>query len=218
MPTVVRPRRIPTPAGETHAVIRYADSVGAIARLRGDAVCVSTMTQSGYWNKMSTRPDLDIGISNGMSKASSLGFGVALGRPDRKVIVLDGDGSLLMNLGSLVTVAGKQPANFYHFVFDNGVYAVTGGQPVPYGNVDYKGLALAAGYRAAHAFDDFEAFSTELPRIMAAPGPVLVSLKTVPEPAKQAYDQTWESNARMPAQLRSVQAALGDIPKTSTRR
>jgi phosphonopyruvate decarboxylase len=188
-------------------MIRYSDSVGAIAKLRGDAVCVSTMTQSGYWNKVSSHPELDISISNGMSKASSLGFGIALGRPDRKVIVLDGDGSLLMNLGSLVTVAGKKPANFYHFVFDNGVYAVTGGQPVP-NRPDYRGLALASGYRAAYEFDDFEVLSTELPAIMRGPGPVLVSIRTAPEPAKQAYDQTWESNARMPKQLRDVKGAL----------
>jgi thiamine pyrophosphate-dependent acetolactate synthase large subunit-like protein len=87
-------------------MIRYSDSVPAIEKLRGDAVCVSTMTQSGYWSRASKRPELDIYISNGMSKASSVGFGIALGRPERKVIVLDGDGSLLMNLGSLVKGAG----------------------------------------------------------------------------------------------------------------
>jgi thiamine pyrophosphate-dependent acetolactate synthase large subunit-like protein len=188
-------------------MIRCSDSVNAIAKLRGDAVCVTTMTQSRYWNKASQRPDLDIGISNGMSKASSVGFGIALGRPDRKVIVLDGDGSLLMNLGSLVTVAGKKPANFYHFVFDNGVYAVTGGQPVPH-RADFKGLALASGYRAAYGFDDLEAFTTDLARIMREPGPVLVNLKTVPEPAVHGVDQTWESNARMPRQMRVVQSSL----------
>ncbi len=188
-------------------MIRYADSVPAIEKHRADAVCVSTMTQSGYWSRASHRPELDIYIANGMSKASSVAFGVALGRPERKVIVLDGDGSLLMNLGSLVTVAGKKPTNFYHFVFDNGIYAVTGGQPVP-NRPDYRGLAIASGYRAAYDFDDFEAFSTELPRIMREAGPVLINLKTVPEPAAHGVDQTWESNAKMPKQMRVVKAAL----------
>ena len=188
-------------------MIRYADSVAAIAKLRGDAVCVSTMTQSGYWAKTSQRADLDVYISNGMSKASSVAFGIALGRPDRKVLTLDGDGSLLMNLGSLVTVAGKAPANFYHFVFDNGIYAVTGGQPVPH-RADFKGLALASGYRAAYDFDDLESLTTELPRIMREPGPVMVNVRTVPEPAAHGVDQTWESNAKMPKQMRVVQAAL----------
>lgn len=188
-------------------MIRYADSVAAIAKLRGDALCVSTMTQSSYWAKESKRADLDIYISNGMSKASSVAFGIALGRPDRKVLTLDGDGSLLMNLGSLVTVAGMKPANFYHFVFDNGIYAVTGGQPVPH-RADFKGLALASGYRAAYGFDDLESLTTELPRILREPGPVLVNLRTVGEPAAHGVDQTWESNARMPKQMRVVQAAL----------
>ncbi len=188
-------------------MIRYADSVAAIAKLRGDAVCVSTMTQSGYWAKESKRADLDVYISNGMSKASSVALGIALGRPDRKVVTLDGDGSLLMNLGSLVTVAGMKPANFYHFVFDNGIYAVTGGQPVPH-RADFKGLALASGYRAAYDFDDLESLTTELPRIMREPGPVLVNVRTVAEPAAHGVDQTWESNARMPKQMRVVRAAL----------
>jgi thiamine pyrophosphate-dependent acetolactate synthase large subunit-like protein len=188
-------------------MIRYADSVAAITRERGDAVCVSTMTQSGYWSKASKRPELDIFIANGMSKASSVALGIALGRPDKKVIVLDGDGSLLMNLGSLVTVAGKAPANYYHFVFDNGMYSVTGGQPLPH-RADYKGLAAASGYKAAFDFDDLESFATELPRIMRLQGPVLVNLKTTPEPAAHGVDQTWESNARMPRQMRVVQAEL----------
>ena len=64
-------------------MIRYEDSIGVIARERGDAVCVTTMTQSRYWNASSEHPELDIGISNGMSKGSSVGFGIAIGRPDR---------------------------------------------------------------------------------------------------------------------------------------
>ena len=194
-------------------MIKYEESLPLINDLRGDAVVVSTMTQGGAWSRMSRRPDLDLGVSNGMSKASSLGLGVALGRPDRQVIVLDGDGSLLMNLGSLVTVAGMAPENFYHFVFDNGIYAVTGGQPVPNMNrTDFRGLALASGYAAAYEFGDVETLATELPRIMAEPGPVLVSLKTTPEPASHGVDQTWESNARMPRQMRNAMAALESEP------
>lgn len=189
-------------------MISYIDSIAEINRHRGNAVCVTTMTQTGYWYKVSEHSDLDIGISNGMSKASSVALGVALGAPDRKVLVLDGDGSLLMNLGSLVTVAGKEPANFYHFVFNNGIYAVTGGQPVPGNQVDYAGLARSSGYRAAYRFDDLETLANDLPRIMSEQGPALIEIATVPEPADQGVDQTWESNARMPAQMRVVQNAL----------
>jgi len=191
-------------------MIDYEDSVGSIANVRGDAVAVTTMTQTGHWNSISNHPELDIAIANGMGKASSLGLGIALGVPDRRVIVLDGDGSLLMNLGSLVTVAGKSPPNYYHFVFDNGMYAVTGGQPLPKQDVDYAGLAISSGYRAAHAFDDYEEFASELPRIMAEPGPVLVNIKTTPTPATEPVSQTWESNTTMPLQVRSVKQALSE--------
>jgi thiamine pyrophosphate-dependent acetolactate synthase large subunit-like protein len=189
-------------------MISYRDAVEIIHRKRNDAVCVTTMTQTGYWYKASKRPDLDIGISNGMSKASSLALGIALGVPNRRVLVLDGDGSLLMNLGSLVTVAGQKPANMFHFVFDNGMYAITGGQPLPNPRVDYAAMATAAGYVSAHTFSDVEELASELPQIMSQPGPTLVHLRVIPEPAAEGVDQTWESNRKMPAQLRAARAAL----------
>ena len=191
-------------------MIDYADAISVIARERGDAVTVSTMTQTRHWNASSTHPELDIGIANGMSKASSVGLGIAIGAPDRRVIVLDGDGSLLMNLGSLVTVATQSPSNFYHFVFENGVYAVTGGQPVPgAGIVDFAGLAIASGYRSAHKFDDLEHFASDLPGITDKPGPTMIVIRCNIELPAVRPEQTWESNARMPAALRSVKEQLG---------
>ncbi len=189
-------------------MISYTDAIEVINRERNDAVCVTTMTQTKYWYTASGRPDLDIGIANGMSKASSVALGVAIGVPDRPVIVLDGDGSLLMNLGSLVTIAGQRPANLYHFVFDNGIYAVTGGQPLPNPKVDYPAMALASGYASASTFADAEDLASELPRIMNQPGPALIHISVTGEPALEGVDQTWESNAKMPAQLRAVKKAL----------
>lgn len=190
-------------------MIRYEDATEIIHRERGDAVAVTTMTQSRFWNGVSSHPHLDIPVSNGMGKASSVALGIAMGAPERRVIVLDGDGSLLMNLGSLVTVASQAPSNFYHFVFQNNAYAITGGQPVPGGeSVDYPGLAKAAGYRGAWVFDDTEALASDLPRIMSGEGPVLVVLKCETLLPTRSVEQTWESNARMPARLRSVREEL----------
>jgi thiamine pyrophosphate-dependent acetolactate synthase large subunit-like protein len=192
-------------------MIEYTDVASAIGKERGDAVVITGMTQGRFWAAVSERPELDIPTNNGMGKMSSIGLGIALGAPDRQVIVQDADGSLLMNLGSLVTVAGKQPANFYHFVFDNGIYAITGGQPVPNtGKIDYVGLAKSAGYRAAYFFDDTEELATELPRIMSEPGPVLIQVKVVPviDTSGGGVTQTWESNTRMPGAMRTVKAAL----------
>jgi phosphonopyruvate decarboxylase len=116
-----------------------------------------------------------------MGKASSLGLGLALGRPDRKVWVLDGDGSLLMNLGTLVTIAQEAPPNLVHFVLENGVYEVTGGQPVPgAGQTDLAAMARAAGYPAAARFDTLAALEAGVDAVLAGPGPALVSLVVAP--------------------------------------
>src|SRR5438105_9205688 len=85
-----------------------------------------------------------------MGLASSIGLGVALARPDVRVIVLDGDGSLLMNLGSLATIGLLQPANLLVIVMDNEEYATTGGQPTPTAHgADLEGAARAMGIVAA---------------------------------------------------------------------
>ncbi|MDA1258230.1 MAG: thiamine pyrophosphate-dependent enzyme [Chloroflexi bacterium] len=191
-------------------MIEYQDVAAALQRERGDAVVVTAMTQTRFWKAASDRPELDIPTNNSMGKASSIGFGIAIGAPGRKVIVQDGDGSLIMNLGSLITVAGKSPKNFYHVVYDNGMYAVTGGQPIPgAGNIDWPGLALASGYRAAYSFDDTEEMATEMPRIMAEEGPIMIHVKVKPViTTNLGVIQTWESNAVMPAQMRSVKAEL----------
>src|SRR5439155_23105294 len=105
--------------------------LGATHRQRGEALVLTTMSSARGWGGVSTRPELDLPISGAMGKASSVGLGLALAQPSRKVIVLDGDGSLLMNLGSLVTIGGMAPKNLIVVVCQNGVYEVTGGQPIP---------------------------------------------------------------------------------------
>lgn len=190
-------------------MMTYKDAVEVIQRERGDAVAVVTMTQAKYWNQTSAHPELDIGISNGMSKASSVGLGIALGEPDRNVFVLDADGSLLMNLGSLVTVATQAPTNFFHFLFQNDVYAVTGGQPVPgAGRTDFEKLAEGSGYRHARSYDDLETFATDFPELSKLDGPIMIVLAIEPELQMAGVEQTWESNARMPAAFRSVRKSL----------
>ena len=117
-----------------------------------------------------------------MGKASSFALGLALAQPDLKVFVFDGDGSLLMNLGTLVTIAEKAPRNLYHCVLENGVYAVTGGQPIPGVNkLSFAGMAKEAGYASAFEFDDLEDFASQAEEVLHAEGPVFICFKTVPE-------------------------------------
>ena len=112
-----------------------------------------------------------------MGSASSIGLGLAMARPDKKVIVLDGDGSLLMQLGSLVTNAGQSPANLYHFVFANGLHQSTGNQPLPaVGQFDWVGLAKSSGYADALRIEAAEDLLERLPEVLSMTGPVLIEL------------------------------------------
>jgi len=118
-------------------------------------------------------------LSHGaMGLASSHALGLALGRPDRRVIVLDGDGSLLMNLGSLVTIAAEAPPNLYHFVCQNGTYEANGGHPIPgRDRVDFAGFARSAGYRTVHEFSDLTIFEQQIGPLLSETGPVFADLK-----------------------------------------
>ncbi len=112
-------------------MITASAAIKAINKERGNSIVVGTMTPVRYWEQISEKPELDLPVFGAMSKASSVALGVALARPDKKVLVLDGDGCILMNLGSLVTIAGQAPKNLVHFVFEDGVYNTTGGQSIP---------------------------------------------------------------------------------------
>ena len=154
------------------------DAIRAIERQRGDSIVVSTMTPNSYWKAVSNDRELDLPIYGGMGKASSVALGLALAVPDKKIMVLDGDGGLLMNLGSLVTIAEQRPANLVHVVFEDGAYFTTGGQPVPgAGTIDLAGMARGAGIDGSYEYSDLEDFVTALPELMEKAGPVFVCLK-----------------------------------------
>ncbi len=149
-----------------------------IAARRGAAVCMPTMTTAPAWRDIAPG-DLSVACVGFMGGASSLGLGLALARPDRRVLVLDGDGSLLMQLGSLATIAGAAPRNLVHFLFKNGVYHTSGAQGIPGGlTVDFAAMARAAGYPLACTIDDLPDFRARLDDLLAMEGPVFVELVT----------------------------------------
>jgi phosphonopyruvate decarboxylase len=114
-----------------------------------------------------------------MGGASSMGIGLALARPERRVIVFDGDGSLLMQLGSLATAAGARPRNYVHLLFKNGVYHTSGSQEIPGGlTVDFVTMARGAGYKQSFAIGDLAEFRRRLPQILKDEGPIFVELHT----------------------------------------
>ncbi len=150
----------------------------AVSAARGDAICVPTMTTAPAWRTLAP-DDASVTCVGFMGGASSLGLGLALARPDRRVLVFDGDGSLLMQLGSLATIAGAAPRNLTHFVFKNNVYHTSGAQETPGGlGVDYVLMAKGAGYRKAYAVRELDDFKRRLPAMLSDEGPILVELHT----------------------------------------
>jgi sulfopyruvate decarboxylase subunit beta len=169
--------------------MRRDDCIRALAAHRGEAIVVATYQAAFDLMRIVPHP-LNYLSVGAMGQASSHALGLALGRPDRRVIVLDGDGSLLMNLGTLVTIAGATPPNLVHFVYENGCYEANGSHPLPGGGgVDFAGLARAAGIKDVSTFDALSAFEAELPGLLTRPGPVFATLKIVPgDPSPQEYD------------------------------
>jgi thiamine pyrophosphate-dependent acetolactate synthase large subunit-like protein len=102
------------------------DPTEALAEHRGDAITITTEQCIRAWREAvpgAIDDPTHIDIVGAMGSASSIALGIALAQPSRKVIVMDGDGSLLMQLGSLVTIAGAAPEHLYHCVVENCVYA-----------------------------------------------------------------------------------------------
>src|SRR5438309_10877935 len=163
--------------------MRRKDAIAALVAERGDAITITTEQAIGAWRATVPEPANEIpdhlDIVGCMGSASTIGLGIALARPERQVIVVDGDGSLLMQLGSLVTIAGAAPANLYHFVFENGVYETSGSQPLPAGGrFDLAQMAAAAGYADSRGFGDGAEFSAALAGLLRQRGPVFVCVRT----------------------------------------
>lgn len=112
---------------------------------------------------------------NSMGMASSMGLGLAMARPERKVIVLDGDGALLMNLSSLATAAARAPQNLVHIIWDNRQFELTGGQPTHTAmGTDLAQVARGAGFTQVTTVETPEAFTQAFDRAMREPGPWIV--------------------------------------------
>ena len=112
-----------------------------------------------------------------MGLASSIGFGLAYNLPDRKVVIIDGDGNILMNMGSLATIGHFAPSNLIHFVLDNEMHASTGGQPTVSNTVRLEEVASAAGFQAAKKVSSIENLRTVVSEVLSSEGPSFVLVK-----------------------------------------
>lgn len=147
-----------------------------LARRRTGEVVVTTMSAVRPWGRLSDH-DLDFASADSaMGHAADLALGVALARPDRRVICLNGDGSMLMGLGTLVTVAAAAPPNLALVVVENGTYEITGHQPVPGAGVtDLAAMARAAGFPCSRSVTEPAGVEDVLDDILQREGPVFVA-------------------------------------------
>jgi sulfopyruvate decarboxylase subunit beta len=158
-------------------MMTHRQALEVLASVRGERIVVTTMGSSGIWPSLSDTP-LDFAyIPSSMGQGIALGLGLAMAQPRRGVIAVIGDGSLLMNLGALVTVANHS-APLTVILIDNGLYEVTGGQPVTgAGRTDFAALARAAGIERVYSFENENDWRDKAATIASEPGAAFVRLR-----------------------------------------
>src|SRR5499426_812970 len=148
------------------------DGLQAIAPLIKDELFITTAGgATAEWNAV--RPsDGNIQVKT-LGLCSSIGLGLALALPKRKVFVFDGDGALWMNLGSLATIGLHQPKNLIHICWDNKQYESSGGEPTvaTAGNIDFAGIARNAGIKSARAASTLDELKDAVRRALGDEGP-----------------------------------------------
>lgn len=194
------------------------DAAGVIAEVRGSGLVACTMSAMHAIFEASPSA-LNVSSVPLMGGASGIGLGLAISQPDRRVFVLDGDSSLLMQLGVLTTIAEQAPANLVHLVFKNNVqFSGFSNTPVPgRGKVDFAAMALAAGYRWARAVDNTAELRSALTAPDLAAGPGFIELGIVPPPPVAMQGPVVrvmpdKQFARMGEEARAMMSALGTLP------
>jgi phosphonopyruvate decarboxylase len=176
--------------------MKRTEALAILAEHKGDdGISVATMRAIPDWYATGKAPERHLDNRGFMGGASSFALGLAIAQPGRRVIVIDGDGSLLMQLGSLASIAEAAPGNLYHVVLVNGVYETSGHQKTPgAGKLSYAALAKAAGYTDAFEFDDPAVLAERLPAVMSTRGPVMLALHVEAEDARQPFPAAYPAD------------------------
>lgn len=173
------------PAPDSPRLPSSSEIAETISRHVGDDSLVVSTT--GYLSRhlfaAGDRP-LNFYMQGSMGHAAALALGYCTADPDANVVVLDGDGAVLMHLGVLSTIGAAAPSGLTHIVVDNGGYASTGGQPASTRHTDLTAVALACGYRSAVSAASTSELSAILHTLKGVDGPhfVLVEARTTADP------------------------------------
>ena len=183
-----------------------ADAVGLLApRIPAGTICVHAngyVSRAGYAARDREECFYMIGS---MGLAASIGLGLALARPDRRVLVLDGDGNVLMNPGALASIGAAAPPNLHHVCFDNGAHASTGGQRTISDRVRLEEVARACGYRWSGRVETLDAVTAEA--FLAREGPAFLLVRIALGPPGPPGPRVPHAPEAMTARLRRALGA-----------
>jgi thiamine pyrophosphate-dependent acetolactate synthase large subunit-like protein len=149
--------------------------------LPDDVLVVTALGNASYlWAAMRHAPE-NFYIEDAMGLALPLALGLAIAQPARRVVVVEGDGAVLMHMGALITLGAVAPSNLTVLLIQNGVHAASGGQVLTNPALDLAEIARSAGIGHAENVATPEAFDAALDVALAADGPQILVLSTEPD-------------------------------------
>ena len=184
--------KAPRPASYDNAKVvnRFDLTKRLVAKLKKDEAVIGGIGNTNFDLWAAGRRPQNFYMLGSMGLAIPIALGVAIAQPHRHVIALEGDGSLLMQLGCLVTIAALKPANLTMVIMDNGLYQITGGQPTPAaGTADYVALARAAGLAKSAWAADEEDFESLVDAALAEGGPTFIAARIDDKPGVGTTDR-----------------------------
>ena len=154
-----------------------------------ETLVVTSLGNASYvWSNVCDRPE-NFYLEDAMGLALPLALGLAVSQPHKRVVAVEGDGGLMMHLGTLITVGSVAPRNLTVLLVNNNIHAASGGQPLTNTELDLAALARSAGIGRTESVGSLETFRTLLPPALAEEGPALLVLATEPDipPVKPAF-------------------------------
>jgi len=181
-----------TPRANTQVMNRAALTKRIVDRLHGREAVVGGIGNSNWdlWAADPARAE-NFYMLGSMGLAAPIALGVALAQPGRRVLALEGDGSLLMQLGCLSTIAARAPRNLLVVLWDNAIYQITGGQPTPaaQSGTDWVAIARASGIASSHWAADEAEFDALVGAALTSDGPHFIAARIDDEPGRTQTDR-----------------------------
>ena len=175
------------PARNTKVMNRFDLTSRLVAKLKNEEAVIGGIGNTNFDLWAAGHRPQNFYMLGSMGLAFPIALGVALAQPERRVIALEGDGSLLMQLGALTTIATLAPKNLTMVVMDNGIYQITGAQPTPAASVaDIVAIAVASGLSNSSWAADEEDFERLIDTSLSATGPTLIGVRIDDKPGTGA--------------------------------